>query len=266
MKAEPQQSAALVMQLRDQWGGGWPAVYKQLVKDKDNPLPAAVYAIGAGMRAEPAVLLAEAAQNPNFMEQAKAAAPEARKEVDKLLPGVFAPLSDSMQAQGGMTEAARLREQCGMLAMQYVMKGLPPEDAVSKAYMEIGGGRYTFQEGYRVPLQVDAEAVHAGTEAYLKKLLTTEGALLPDLTEEWRDPKDVERLTREGVRQNARWVTDHNEEGLILYRGPFAAQRADGTPVRVTWQELTESGRERIQTKNALRFKFAKFPPKEAQQ
>lgn len=252
----------LALAQREMWGKNWDAVFKQLVKDKDISLPQEVYAIGAGMDEGPARLLAEANKVPNFRENAAKTAPDAYKRINDLLPRVFKPMRQSLSRQGGTLQASMLYDQCLLLALQYEGRGHSADDSVRMAYNEIGGKRYTIQDGYRVPIGIDPVKVQYGMDVKLKELTSTPGMLRLDKPDKkWRDADGVEKLTGKGVRQNVQWVTNEDETGVYLYRGYSVVENPDGTPVELTWDELTQKDT-RVRLGFGLPFDPATFPGK----
>ena len=103
---------------------------------------------------------------------------------------------------------------------------------------------------HRVPKSVDAGKIAKGTRVFLHEHLQKADWFLPDRASPRHKPEAIDAATRKAIGQNAEWVTDKDEGGLVLYRGPFAVQKKDGSLVRLSWRDLEKLSSEELPADN----------------
>ena len=254
-------AAVIISQQQQLWGEHWPAVFKQLVSTKGNALPAAVYAIGSGMRPSAAALLSNASRTPDFMEKTKTALPaDGIKTADDTFNTAFAPFQRTMVLQGGAEQADTLSKAGAMLTRQYQLQGLAPLDAGRKAYEEIAGNRYRVQGSYRIPADRNVQRVQLGANAFLSNLRSSGIEIQPAYAPAYIADGVAESRTMTSYIRQGEWVTNSDETGLVLYYDGFAAQKKDGSPIEMTWEELEKVGEGPLRQLEQVRTGLASDP------
>lgn len=145
------------------WGDHWPEVYRQLA-DKVQPV---VRVIGSGVKPDAAQVLADLS-GASLSDILKDQDTEKNATIKKDVLDAFKPLAGSMGGQDGATSVFNdFRGQAEKLAGKYVISGMTSRDAAAKAFDDLVGFKYTFQEGYRVPKDpnIDPTQVMAGALA-----------------------------------------------------------------------------------------------------
>lgn len=229
------------------WGSHWPEVYRQMAK---NVQPV-VRVIGSGVKPDAAQVLADlsAVSLPDILKDQNT---ERAGQIKKDVLDAFKPLAGSMGGQDGAISVFNdFREQAEKLAAKYVIGGMTSSDAATKAFDDLVGFKYTFQDGYRVPKDpgIDAAQVMAGAAAV--KMLIGEGkGYQPAAARDTLGGLSPEYLSRETARAYARdgkWVTSPDEKGLMLTYNDRAVRMPDGGPLIVPWRELQDLGRPAIE-------------------
>lgn len=225
------------------WGSHWPEVYRQLA-GKVQPL---VRVIGSGIKPDAAQALADLAPF-SLSAILKDQDTEKNGQIKKDVLEAFKPLAGSMGGQDGAVSVFNdFREQAEKLAAKYVIGGMTSSDAATKAFEDMIGFKYTFQEGYRVPKDPNIDPQHVMAGASVVKQMLRDGSdrfkaapfrdTIGGLTPEYLDRETAQRFSRDG-----KWVTSPDEKGLMLTYNDRAVPRADGSPFIVTWQELMQLG------------------------
>jgi uncharacterized protein (TIGR02594 family) len=151
------------------WGTEhWPEVYRQLV-DKVQPM---VRVIGSGVKPDAAQALADL-NGFSLSDILKDQDTEKNAAIKKDVLDAFKPLAGSMGGQDGAISVFNdFRGQAEKLAARYVIGGMTSRDAATKAFDDLVGFKYTFQEGYRVPKDpnIDPVQVMAGALAVKTEL------------------------------------------------------------------------------------------------
>lgn len=152
------------------WGSHWPEVYGQLAP-KVQPV---VRVIGSGVKPDAAQALADL-MNFSLSDILKDQDTEKNGAIKKDVLDAFKPLAGSMGGQDGAISVFNdFRGQAEKLAARYVISGMTSRDAATKAFDDLVGFKYTFQEGYRVPKDpnIDPKEVMAGALAVKTELGT----------------------------------------------------------------------------------------------
>lgn len=229
------------------WGSHWPEVYRQMAK---NVQPV-VRVIGSGVKSDAAQVLADlsAVSLPDILKDQNT---ERAGQIKKDVLDAFKPLAGSMGGQDGAISVFNdFREQAEKLAAKYVIGGMTSSDAATKAFDDLVGFKYTFQDGYRVPKEpgIDAAQVMAGAAA-VKTLIGEGKGYQPAAARDTLGGLSPDYLARETARAYARdgkWVTSPDEKGLMLTYNDRAVRMPDGGPLIVPWRELQDLGRPAIE-------------------
>lgn len=229
------QNAAQLMQgLEQQWGKYWPQVFGELSKD----LPGTALVVGAMNRPgqeRAAEKLAEAG-NLGTKTLEDAVPDDARKPIKDELDATLQPFADTLRHSPGAARTySAFKEGVYQLALTYAREG-DASGALDRAYQDVLGKAYTMKDTYRVPAEVDADAVEAGAGDVLQHIDGVNWALPTSLA---GLPEDQTRAAYlDSVRANGFWVTSPDESGLTLWDGLQPILTTEGKPVTATWQQL----------------------------
>lgn len=251
--AAPEQAADQMEFLSNQYGGKYPHVMKELQK--------------AGLDGSYQVLarldgIEDVTTRKNLASALKSGRAELVKplqgtdisDTDRELKDLFGDFQGSFN-QAGATGANIVANELGaaqLLAYSYVGKGESPADAAEKAYSDLIGNRFDFQEGYRAPKGTgDIAQLHTQTmlrdlrqEQFLPIAVgpyTDPGMDTPD-TEAYRQGVAYRRAKNEGI-----WVNNEDSSGVVLMvpddttgNGYSPLVLKDGSRVERTFQEMQE--------------------------
>ena len=227
-------AAAQIEALEQEYGEHWPVVFSQLA---ESGLPGEALVIGSGVSSDVAETLSRISTVKT--DDLKAGLPRTSgTDVNDTLSDIMQPFQKSMALQGGQRTFSTFYNQAERLAYHYMGQGLNHEKAATRAYEELVGEKYVFEDTYRIPLvsesgrPYDASRIADGAEK-AKEALTPEmiGGALGGVSEEFL----AER--RQDILSNSYWVTNGNETGLILhYRGEQVGD------VQVSFDDLEEQG------------------------
>ncbi len=146
--------------------------------------------------------------------------------------------------RGGVGIWNNFNEQGRRLTYINMQRGMSASEAAKQAYSDILGSQYQTKGTWRLPnsLSLDVSDVSDGAGAYLEAL--TADKILP-LIADPRIGDDVNRqqsLSR--IKDNAEWVTNANETGLMLTLNGMIVNGSDGNPVNVAFSDLSKLGAE----------------------
>lgn len=224
------------------WGSHWPEVYRQL-GDKAQPV---VRVIGSGVKPDAAQALADLMPF-TLPEILKDQDTEKSAGIKKDVLDAFKPLAGSMGGQDGAIGVFNdFRGQAEKLAAKYVVGGMTSRDAAAKAYDDLVGFKYTFQEGYRIPKDpsIDPTQVLAGANEIKQSLGKDDRFKVMPLRDTMGGltPEYLARETAAAYARDGKWVTSPDEKGLALVYNDRAVRMANGAPLIVPWSELTTRG------------------------
>lgn len=236
------------------WGSHWPEVYQKMAADS-QPV---VRVIGSGVKPDAAQALADLAQFdlPAILKDQDT---EKNAAIKKDVLDAFKPLAGSMGGQDGAISVFNdFRGQAEKLAARYVISGMTSRDAATKAFDDLVGFKYTFQDSYRIPKdqQVDAAQVMAGTVAAKAALASGDDRFK---VKPFRDtfggltPEYLSKETAASFARDGKWMTSVDEKGLVLTLNDRTVRREDGSPFVLTWRELQDLGKPVIE-KNDKQF------------
>lgn len=241
--APPEQAANEIENMRNRYGGYFPAVVSELEAAK---MPPAFVTLARMDRPEDSVPRANlATANQIGPEKMKSVLGESRSKAihDKVLSAVE-EYSPALSRQG--TYANRLLaadvQSVNNLALFYAQQGQSDGDAAKRAYNEVIGNRYDFNDTWLAPKGLGAQSRDAAN-AIISKLSPSDFAPEkggdPALSEDYRRNAAYQEARRNGV-----WVNTPGGDGLVLIspRGPIL--RADGSPIQFMFKDAATLARD----------------------
>lgn len=221
------------------WGSNWPAVTRQLGKDAGPT----VRVLSSGIKQSAAQSLQQL-NGLSLSQILKDQDTEKNATIKKDVLDAFKPFASSLAGNaGGLSLFNDFRGEAEKLAGKYVIGGMTSKDASTKAFEDILGFKYTFQDGYRVPKEVNIppDAIAQGSVLALRDLgkigvkaaSDNVGGLSPEYLLEGK----IRSLQRDG-----KWVTAPDETGLLLTHDGQGVRRADGSALILTWKQLSDMG------------------------
>lgn len=238
-------TASAFKDLQQQAGQAWDQVEHDLALSKK--LPSWMTIAMGGMESRPTKLLAEAAKNPKFQEQAQAALAQkgsSKDTFDHSIRTALADFSATLRAQGGnfLSVESAIVDATRMLALQYVLQGDSTSEAVDRAAQDVILDRYDIRGNYRVPIKYDANIIEAGSKAELQNITRATrmgeagSALVP--TDMTLGERHVRARYADAMATGCEWRTAHDESGLMLFYGIDPVLDAQGKAIIKTWEDL----------------------------
>lgn len=162
---------------------------------------------------------------------------------------------------GGVGVWNNFNEQGRRLTYMNIQKGMSAGDAAKQAYDDILGSQYQTQGSWRLPVKygLDMNDVRDGASHYLDSL---EADKIMPLQGDPRLGDEVNRqqsLTR--IRDNAQWVTNADESGLMLTLNGLVVNGSDGNAITVGFNDLSKLGQQNRGLLNSVG-KFFSSPTK----
>lgn len=159
---------------------------------------------------------------------------------------------------GGVPVWNNFNDQGRRLTYLNIQKGLSPSDAAKQAYQDIIGAQYQTQGSWRLPVKYgyDMSDVRDGASAYLKGITAEQIMPLqgdPRLGEEVNRRQSLSR-----IQDNAQWVTNADETGLLLTLSGLVVNDANGAPIAVSFDDLSKLGQQNRGTFNSIGKFFSK--------
>lgn len=234
-----QNAAQLMNTMADQWGKYWPQVFGEMAED----LPGTALVVGAMNRPEQARAaerLAEASKigTPALEKALPSGIP---KDVRDSLDTTIEDFAGTLVANPGGTQTLlTFQEGIYQLALTYAGQGDAPQRAAQRAYDDVIGKKYTIRDTYRVPVELDADAIESGAAVRLSSL----GDLAIDVPASLfgLDQEQAKEAYLSVLEAEPLWVTSTDETGLTLYDQTQAAVTVNGLPLTFTWAELAALG------------------------
>ena len=178
----------------------------------------------------------------------KAVTPQTVTDIKAELHTTTADFAATLASNGvsGVNTYNTFTESIKQLALTYARtEGLNAQAALAKAKSEILDKAYTFMDTYRVPIEMDADAIDQRAEEYPGGVDPAE--LMQPASLAGIHPDDVAAAYHTQVTSNGFWVTSDNEDGLTLYDETGAAvRRKDGRPYTIRWKDLQVGATEDI--------------------
>lgn len=210
--ASPEDAANLVESLSEQFGAYWPRVYGELVQAKLPENARVLAALNRPAQAGARVALVEAMRTGR-PDLKRVIGDQASKDIGEYVRAELGEfIASTSFAPGGASMAAGVVDTVELLAMQYA-RSMNPTEAARKAAKDVVNDYYTFQDGYRVPIEFDADSVRERSmlslDALSPEILHPRGTLFPNV------PEENLRQSAYDAALAGRWVTNHDETGLI---------------------------------------------------
>lgn len=206
-----------VQSLYAQYGDYGPTVAAQMAKRTGGLMNV----LGSGIDQTTAALLVEAHRNK--AELKKTLSDDKTKNLDDTVRDTMRDYAHSLEGvPNGMNVLSNYQEQVSALAMLRMSKfGENQKEAVKKAYDSLVTSQYTFQDGYRVPVGLDAKVIARQAQRTVQTLSGDQVSLLPSAGV--GNPEDRMAAQLAAIRSSGRWVTvsqpgrdGKQEEGLAL--------------------------------------------------
>ncbi|WP_254910692.1 hypothetical protein [Klebsiella pneumoniae] len=139
---------------------------------------------------------------------------------------------------GGAGSWSTLDEQGQRLTMINVLRGMDAGAAAKQAAADMFTSQYTVNDTYRVPTYLGYQPDHIARGASLFKDKLTADQLQP-LNFGSKTPDEfVKSQTLYEVKNNAHWVNNSDDTGLVLYLGNNVQNDASGNPITVSFADL----------------------------
>lgn len=189
---------------------------------------------------------AAAAETKKLFEADEALKPKG-KTAEAAIDAALRPLATSLNNLPDRNERlTEIREAALVIARDAITRGSAPADAARQA-VDSMVGRYEFDGAARIPREQNPQTVMAGARKALAAGLPGVD-LLPPEGLRFRSADEMRTAVQADLRRRGVWMTAPDESGLQLYvpRGDTLAPvlTAAGTPVRLSWEALTQSGAE----------------------
>ena len=221
----PEDSANLIAGLEAEYGGYFPKVFAELVKDKK---------ISGELLLIPNLPSQTAREAVSRLSRVKESDLTAGLDLDAqkvVKEAVLTKLEEYAKAVPMMTEAAvgtvnSYETSMRKLAFSFVAGGMKPADAAEQAHSMLLG-HYQFDGTMRVPTSVSLRETKRGAAFMLSNDLT--GIDVPRDLVGARKPDELAAEWQKTVQSRPMWFTSDDDSGLALY-----AQGSDGVRYRVT--------------------------------
>jgi hypothetical protein len=143
---------------------------------------------------------------------------------------------------GGVSVWNTFNDQGRRLTYLNMQRGMSASDAAAQSYQDMLGTQYQIKDTWRVPTtaSVDVKDVSDGADKFLNDLKPTDIIPLmadPRLSQETNLQQSVDRL-----KDNAEWITNADETGLMLTMNGLVVNSASGNPITVSYSELAQLG------------------------
>lgn len=169
--------------------------------------------------------------------------------------------STMVNQPGGVGVWNNFNEQGRRLTYLNIQKGMSPGDAAKQAYQDVLGTQYQTQGTWRLPVKygLDMSDVRDGASHYLENLKADQIMPLqgdPRLGEEVNRQQSLSR-----IRDNAEWVTNADESGLLLTLNGLVVNDTNGNPITAKFSDLSKLGQQNRGIGNSIS-KFFSSPTK----
>ena len=237
------------------WGKYWPKVYQGIAKQA-GPL---VRVLGSGdIPPRASTKLAEANAIP-VNQLLRDMDEQDTKSFKSAVISAFKPFAATLTGSNRSQVLEDFLSQGEKLAAIYKGQGgLSDYKAAEAAFNDLVGHKYDFSAGtYRVPKKyvddhgvphsLDPVDVANGVAVATSMIGTGNLAVAPkrDDTGGGLSSAYLEGNTVQSLKDFGKWVTSPDESGLTLFQGEgFAARGPTGKPITLTWEELSEMGKQ----------------------
>lgn len=160
---------------------------------------------------------------------------------------------------GGVGVWNNFNDQGRRLTYLNMQKGMSAGDAAKQAFQDVLGSQYQTKGTWRLPVKnnLDIDDVSDGVNAFMDKLKPE------DITPLLGDPRVSEEVNRSQslsrIKDNAEWVTNSDETGLMMTLNGLVVNGANGVPITVPFSDLAKLGQQNRSTTNKLT-KFVTTP------
>lgn len=160
---------------------------------------------------------------------------------------------------GGVGVWNNFNDQGRRLTYLNMQKGMSAGDAAKQAFQDILGSQYQTKGTWRLPVKnnLDVDDVSDGVNAFMDKLKPED--IMPLLG----DPRVSDEVNRSQslsrIKDNAEWVTNSDETGLMMTLNGLVVNGANGAPITVQFSDLAKLGQQNRSTTNKLT-KFVTTP------
>jgi hypothetical protein len=239
----PQAAQAALKMYEQQYGSLWDTVFRQ-VSPKMDP---ATY-VAATMNDEVAgSILVNASRRPKE-ELLKLTNIKGQELTEVVTTDQrFLDFMNAMGPYGDSAGVSRVRQSVETLALGYMTsEGLDADAAVEKSFKSVLG-QYNFatvnNQVFLAPKNIDASTAEVAGRRVLNKWSQRVAELdLPDDGQFRGMPlSERRRLFAKSIKDNGRWVTAPNMDGVRLYADRFPVYRY-GEPVVLTWDQFLAAG------------------------
>jgi peptidoglycan lytic transglycosylase len=159
----------------------------------------------------------------------------------------FKPFQATLTAQEGALGLFNdVRGQAEKLSAKYVIGGMTSQDAAAKAFDDLIGFKYVFQDGYRIPKDPNIDPAEVRLGAVAVKNALGEGNRFAPARDDMGGLR-AEYLTTgklDAIKRDGKWVTSPDERGLVLAWNDRPVRLANGQPLIVPWRELMQRGQD----------------------
>lgn len=162
---------------------------------------------------------------------------------------------------GGIGVWNNFNEQGRRLTYLNIQKGMSPGEGAKQAYQDVLGSQYQTQGSWRLPVKygLDLSDVRDGANHYLENLKADQIMPLqgdPRLGDEINRQQSLSR-----IRDNAEWVTNADETGLLLTLNGLVVNGSNGSPITANFNDLSKAGQQNRGIMNSIG-KFFSTPTK----
>ncbi|AUR93057.1 coil containing protein [Vibrio phage 1.182.O._10N.286.46.E1] len=235
--AGDEEAATLISSLKDQFGDSFPIVMRDLNRAGLSPHASLVSILDIG----PATYLSQASKAGYKVMSGNVGKDNQTDITTQVKEAIDSSFSETVNGTpSGISMKNQIVKSTELLAMYYLDTGMADSanDASQKAYKDVVGDRYTFQDGYRVPKEVegytpDASAIEQSLDGILDDIDSIE-LMVPfsDLPDDLAQRVYKRRL-------NPTWQTRGDDAGVELVdQNMQAVLTADGQKIFYTWSEL----------------------------
>lgn len=143
---------------------------------------------------------------------------------------------------GGVSVWNTFNDQGRRLTYLNMQRGMSASDAAARSYQDMLGTQYQTKDTWRVPVaaNVDIKDISDGADKFLNDLKPTDIIPLmadPRLSQETNLQQSIDRL-----KDNAEWITNADETGLILTMNGLVVNSVSGNPITVSYSDLAQLG------------------------
>ncbi|HDL7059451.1 TPA: transglycosylase SLT domain-containing protein [Yersinia enterocolitica] len=236
-----EQDVAAIQSLGQQFGPYSQQVMQQVQK-KSGPVLQVVMATN-NPRAANALWQNRDVKTADLRGSINSASSGAAESADSEWASQSKDFSATMVGQpGGVPVWNNFNDQGRRLTYLNMQKGMGASDAASQAYQDILGSQYQTKGTWRLPIAANADMndISDGVDAFMSKLKPSDITPLsgdPRLSKEVNQQQSLNR-----IKDNAEWVTNADETGLMLTLNGLIVSGADGNPVTASFADLAQLG------------------------